>query len=412
MIKAVSVTNFKNETLRMELTKPEESGLIVYNIEGIGGAKANINTSDIANGDGAWYNSSKAQSRNIVLSVKLMPKPTIEDTRHDIIYRYFPIKKNIRLTFETDLRTTYIDGYVESNETPIFSSEEYTQVSVVCPDPYFYLVEETSLKSGASPLFEFEFCDDSIEIVGPSKTRVYEIELYAEDMVGNVTKLDSSDEKYGDQLRVTIFGSSSQDVSKKLQKTILTSIPIIGKASNGGLKQVYAIIDNKRVDATYDTASNLWTVETVITSPDPFDVSINPTLEFSSIWVDHRTNISYDGSIDTGLTIHLELKDETGNIVIYNITDGTVFRILDSKVAEISGNNLKYSDKIEIVTHRGNKHLSLYRDGDVYNITGAVDKDSTWFQLTPGDNIFQFVFDKNEDLVEESFSYNACYTGV
>lgn len=38
---------------------------------------------------------------------------------------------------ETDSRTCYIYGYVESNEPDIFSSESGTIVSIICPDPYW-----------------------------------------------------------------------------------------------------------------------------------------------------------------------------------------------------------------------------------------------------------------------------------
>lgn len=163
MIQMLSVTNFKNETLDMELAHPEDSGLIVYNIEGIGGAKANINTTDITNGDGAWYNSSRVPYRNIVLTVKLLPIPNIEWVRNNVVYRYFPVKKDLRLTFYTDQRVLYIDGHVESNETFVFSNQEYSQISIICTDPYFYDSHGITNTSGnVVPLFEFPFCDDSV----------------------------------------------------------------------------------------------------------------------------------------------------------------------------------------------------------------------------------------------------------
>ena len=162
MLKSVSVTNFKNETLEVELAHPEPSGLIIYNIEGIGGGKADINTTDSATGDGSWYNSAKSQPRNIVLYAKLMQTPSVEENRHKM-YQYFPLKTKIRLLFKTDQRSLYIDGYVESNDTPIFSSEEYSQISIVCPDPCFYSISNPyTIFSGTVPLFEFPFWDDSV----------------------------------------------------------------------------------------------------------------------------------------------------------------------------------------------------------------------------------------------------------
>lgn len=67
----------------------------------------------------------------------------IERSRHQS-YRYFPVKKPVTLTFETDTRTSQITGYVESNDPDIFSDREGTKISIVCPQPFFESVEEKS----------------------------------------------------------------------------------------------------------------------------------------------------------------------------------------------------------------------------------------------------------------------------
>lgn len=162
MIRAVGVTNFKGEYLRMELTRPEKTGFAIYNIEGIGGGTADINTTDITTGDGARYNSARAQKRNIVIYIKLLDLPDVETNRHKT-YRYFPVKKPLTLEFETDNRTLQITGYVESNNPIIFSSQEYTQISILCPDPYFYdRSSSTSAFSGVTPMFSFPFSNESL----------------------------------------------------------------------------------------------------------------------------------------------------------------------------------------------------------------------------------------------------------
>ena len=137
MIRAVTVTNYLGESKRFELAFPEESGFAVQSISGLGPSKADINTTEISTNDGSLYNSARVNSRNIVMSLKLMFNPQIEDTRHNS-YKYFPIKKRVTLLIETDNRICETYGYVESNEPDIFSSDETTQISIVCPDPYFY----------------------------------------------------------------------------------------------------------------------------------------------------------------------------------------------------------------------------------------------------------------------------------
>lgn len=71
MIKKVIVTNYLGESLEMELARPEVSGLAITDIEGLGPVKATINTSEIATGDGALYNSAKLETRNIVMTLDL-----------------------------------------------------------------------------------------------------------------------------------------------------------------------------------------------------------------------------------------------------------------------------------------------------------------------------------------------------
>lgn len=162
MIKSFTVTNPKGESLKLELTRPELSGLIVQSIEGLGPTKATINTGETATMDGSLFNSARASNRNIVITLALMFAPTVEDSRQKI-YKYFPVKKRIRLDFETDRRSVYTYGYVESNEPAIFSSQETVQISVICPDPFFYDINPTMVGFySIEPLFEFPFSNESL----------------------------------------------------------------------------------------------------------------------------------------------------------------------------------------------------------------------------------------------------------
>ncbi len=162
MIKSLTVTNHNGQSLTLDLFHPEESGLIVQNVDGLGPPQANINSNEVATMDGGIFTSARAQERNIVITLAMMWDPLIEDARLKT-YRYFPIKKPVELRIVTDRRNAVCTGYVESNEPDIFSSQETTQISIVCPDPFFYEVgsEETAF-SGTHPNFEFPFWNDSL----------------------------------------------------------------------------------------------------------------------------------------------------------------------------------------------------------------------------------------------------------
>lgn len=136
MINSIKVTNHHGESLSIDLRSPWEAGLAVMSIDGLGPPKANIAMSELSSADGSVFNSAKVPKRNIVLHFKILDLPTVEDARH-ILYKYFPIKKKIRLEINTDSRSAYADGYVESNEPTIFSNFEIAQVSILCDFPYF-----------------------------------------------------------------------------------------------------------------------------------------------------------------------------------------------------------------------------------------------------------------------------------
>ena len=162
MIKFITVTNHLNESIKLELGFPERSGFLIQEISGLGPVKADINVSELSSVDGSIYNSARLSSRNIVFNLALLESPTIEDTRQRS-YKYFPVKKRVRLLIETTNRTAEIFGYVESNEPIIFSKQETTQISIVCPNPYFYSEgKKITSFTGFEKAFSFPFSNESL----------------------------------------------------------------------------------------------------------------------------------------------------------------------------------------------------------------------------------------------------------
>ncbi len=160
MIQSVKVKNFRGEELVMELAHPENSGFNIYNIDGIGPPTAVINMTEMATLDGSIFTSASANHRNIVFFIKYQFDPTIESARHKS-YRYFPIKTQVELTFYTDERTVKTSGYVETNTPAIFEKEEYTQISILCPESFFedagVGADKLVVFYGINPTFEFPF---------------------------------------------------------------------------------------------------------------------------------------------------------------------------------------------------------------------------------------------------------------
>ncbi|MCQ4834033.1 phage tail family protein [[Clostridium] symbiosum] len=304
MIRAITVTNYLGESKRFELACPEESGFVVQSISGLGPSKADINMTEISTNDGSLYNSARVNSRNIVMSLKLMFNPQIEDARHES-YKYFPIKKKVRLLIETDNRICETYGYVESNEPNIFSSNESTQISIVCPDPYFYSAGpdgiNTTIFYGVLPLFEFPFSNESL--------------------------------------------------TEKL-------------------------------------------------------------IEFGEIKNETEQTVYYSGDAEIGVLITIHAIGNVSDITIYNTGTREEMHIDTEKIKQITGSGIIAGDEIIISTVKGDKSITLLRDGIYKNILNCLDKDSDWFHLSKGDNIFAYVVKEGMVNVQFKIENRTAFEGV
>lgn len=170
MIERIKITNHLGNELMLDLRYPWDTGVAVRSIKGIGPQKADINTSEVSTNDGSIFNSARLTQRNIVFELSYLHTPTrsVEDVRH-MVYTYFPVKKRITMEFHTTVnngtneRVSRISGYVESNENQIFTNKEFTQISIICPDPRFYDAGESGTISmsfsSVTPTFSFEEVD-------------------------------------------------------------------------------------------------------------------------------------------------------------------------------------------------------------------------------------------------------------
>lgn len=186
MITSVKVINQNGEFLKCALDDPD-SGYALTNIEGISPGKVNVNIKEIATLDGGTFLNSRIPTRNIVLSYLFLDyvrtenydtsenappyvemDRSIEVARLDF-YTWFQVKKPVTIIIETDHRSPIlwstanrrymIQGIVESVEVDIFNSMEGAQVSILCPIPYFQLLNldsengnniETAFSQGGS----------------------------------------------------------------------------------------------------------------------------------------------------------------------------------------------------------------------------------------------------------------------
>lgn len=279
MIYSFAITNYLGDRVKLELGKPEVSGFLIKSVTGLGPVKANVNTTEVVTNDGSMFNSARLSQRNIVFQLAFVDTvygETIEDIRQKS-YKYFPAKKSVGIVIETDNRYVKIKGYVESNEPDIFSSQEGTQISIICPDPYFYSAGEDGNNVTdfytIDPMFEFPFSNESLT---------------------------------------------------------------------------------------------------------------DPLLIFGEIQIKTEGVITYYGDSEIGVVIYIHAIGPATNINIYNTETREVMMINTTKLEKLTGKGLVASDDIVINTTKGEKSITLIREGASYNILNCLDKNTDWFTLSKG----------------------------
>ena len=148
---SLKVENDRGNTL--ELTNNPK--YTVFKIEGLTPPRATINSSVNTTTDGSSINSVRLENRNIVIYTTI--EGNVEANRINL-YKYFPVKKQVKLYFNNGARNIYISGTVELIECDLFTNKQVAQISIICPKPYFKAVHDlVTIFSDVSPLFEFPF---------------------------------------------------------------------------------------------------------------------------------------------------------------------------------------------------------------------------------------------------------------
>jgi hypothetical protein len=200
----------------------DSSGFRVAKIEGLDPVKATLVSTSFAGNDGEQYQSSRRQTRNILLNIELDPDPEVETVRdlRKRLYKVFMTESEVRLTFILEEGLTVdIVGRVESCETDHFSQEPAVDISIICFEPDFY--DPTSLL--VTGMFTTDSnpksitYDGSVEVgveitLGPVNDPISEFTIYhtlPNDEVRTL-EFDNVPLLAGDVLTInTVFGSKS-----------------------------------------------------------------------------------------------------------------------------------------------------------------------------------------------------------
>ena len=122
--------------------------------------------------------------------------------------------------------------------------------------------------------------------------------------------------------------------------------------------------------------------------------------------------VPYDGDVEVGITITIHAIGEASGITIYNVPTREQMKIDTDKIAALTGSGIVAGDDIVICTVQGNKSAVLIREGDTTNILNCLDKNTDWFQLSKGDNIFAYTAEVGTTNLQFKVENRLVYEGV
>lgn len=138
----------------------------------------------------------------------------------------------------------------------------------------------------------------------------------------------------------------------------------------------------------------------------------DPLLEMGEIKNETEQVVVYNGDAEIGVTITIHAIGEASNITIYNTGTREVMRIDTDKLEKFTGSGIIAGDEIIICTVKGNKSITLLRNGKTTNILNCLDKNADWFQLAKGDNIFAYTAEYGSTNLQFKIENRIVYEGI
>ena len=83
-----------------------------------------------------------------------------------------------------------------------------------------------------------------------------------------------------------------------------------------------------------------------------------------------------------------------------------------NKIEAFTGQGIVAGDDITICTVKGSKSITLLRAGIEINILNRLSKNTAWFQLAKGDNIFAYIADYGSTNLQFRIENRIIYEGV
>ncbi len=148
----------ENETGQKIDLSQSANRYMISKIEGLNPPAGTISTSSYAGMNGSYLNNAFIEKRNVVIPFE-MRGADIEKRRHEL-YKVVKPSRYIKIYYSTANISVYAEGYVEICEMNNFEQFTSGQISVICPDIYWYSTQiQTAEYSRVTGAFHFIFPD-------------------------------------------------------------------------------------------------------------------------------------------------------------------------------------------------------------------------------------------------------------
>ena len=129
-------------------------------IKGLNPPTGTVSTSSYAGMNGSYLNNAFIEKRNVVIPFE-MRGFDVELRRHEL-YRVVKPSRYIKIYYSTKNISVYAEGIVETCEMEIFEKLTSGQISILCPDIYWYSTESVmAYYSQITGAFTFPFPTES-----------------------------------------------------------------------------------------------------------------------------------------------------------------------------------------------------------------------------------------------------------
>lgn len=156
-------------------------------------------------------------------------------------------------------------------------------------------------------------------------------------------------------------------------------------------------------------------IESMFEFPFSNESLTDPLIILSEFIKSVGTTYYYDGDADAGIVATIDAFGPCTNVTIYNETTQEILTLDTSKISLVTNdgiNDITSGDRIELSTISGDKHVYLYRGGQIFNILPVLPKIPTWISVQKGKNVFGYRCSSGEDNITINIKTTILYEGV